>query len=518
MLSAVAQDLDAVAGLDNDLGTGSPWDFLTETAAVPRSPSSPVHQRPASVPVSERYDSYGRLKPAARARLSLLPGLSHENVVAAYKPKPRQNAVPGENKRAMSSRHSLRSPQSPIPSRPGTSTGVRRTGHVSGSRPGSSPTISTLRQPSNPGRNAPSTPSNLTFNDDLPASNLTFNSWNIVDTPAGALPAIPSQNLAGGMHLRISRPPSAASSRGDEFQDVDEPTPRKLYAEEPPSTRPADSALAAEFLLADIPARVEANKGKIVSVDGWCLGERPNEKMRGSQLLAVPRDVEQAANAGSHESPMELAARLTKRLAYEVSQPSNSQQIKDAAPPNTVVLPSGPSCGEQTLNLSNSKLGPRQVCALALALPMHKFVTTVILSKNKIDDVCCEMLTAGLRLHAVTKHLDVSYNALTHKGAKLISNLLKRSQDGPHPFKPVMESLNIERNQVGDRGISILSENLSSHLSTLKHFNIAKCGVGPRPMDCRHVHFLVWMTFGSRRACLRGLANGKHAGLGGDFT
>eukprot|EP00854_Cymbomonas_tetramitiformis_P016722 gene16722-19863_t len=161
---------------------------------------------------------------------------------------------------------------------------------------------------------------------------------------AGALPAIPSQNLAGGMHLRISRPPSAASSRGDEFQDVDEPTPRKLYAEEPPSTRPADSALAAEFLLADIPARVEANKGKIVSVDGW-----------GSQLLAVPRDVEQAANAGSHESPMELAARLTKRLAYEVSQPSNSQQIKDAAPPNTVVLPSGPSCGEQTLNLSNSK-------------------------------------------------------------------------------------------------------------------------------------------------------------------
>eukprot|EP00854_Cymbomonas_tetramitiformis_P016721 gene16721-19862_t len=261
MLSAVAQDLDAVAGLDNDLGTGSPWDFLTETAAVPRSPSSPVHQRPASVPVSERYDSYGRLKPAARARLSLLPGLSHENVVAA-------------------------------------GAGVGGVAH--------------------------------------------WGSWE--------------------------------------------------------------------------------------------------------------------------------------------------------------------------------QLGPRQVCALALALPMHKFVTTVILSKNKIDDVCCEMLTAGLRLHAVTKHLDVSYNALTHKGAKLISNLLKRSQDGPHPFKPVMESLNIERNQVGDRGISILSENLSSHLSTLKHFNIAKCGVGPRPMDCRHVHFLVWMTFGSRRACLRGLANGKHAGLGGDFT
>ncbi|KAK3235886.1 hypothetical protein CYMTET_53941 [Cymbomonas tetramitiformis] len=358
--------------------------------------------RPSTVAGSYHYDDYGRSRPAARTRLSLLPNLDKKEVFAQFKPKkPKSNYGEAPAKRPPKGRYG----RSPIRNRD-----------------------SQIHPRGSPNQFANKVTKEIVDKDaDLVHTIVTQEEFakgcfHLKDFAPGALPAVPSQNLQGGMGS-LSRVGSAAPEKQESFADVEEETPRGLHLILPFSG-PGEDAQYEERLLSDIPARVACEKYKTVSVDGWHLMEKDPVFESTDQLVRVPLTNEQAANAGVHETPSELGQRLVKRLNYDLQKKQRPHTPKRHLP-GVPKLSKAVGSGETVLNLSDSKMGPRQVCALAFTLPQQTAISTLILSKNTIDDGCCELLVAALRIEPNISQLDLSHNKIGVKGAALLSALFK---------------------------------------------------------------------------------------------
>lgn len=408
--------------------------------------------RPSTVAGNYHYDDYGRSRPAARTRLSLLPNLDKKEVFAQFKPKkPKSNYGEAPAKRPPKGRY-------------GRSPNCNRDNQV---YPRGSPSHLAYRvNKESVDKDADLVHAIVTQEE------FTKGCFHLKDFAPGALPAVPSQNLQGGMGS-LSRVGSAAPEKQESFADVDEETPRGLHLLLPPSG-PGDDAQYEERLLADIPARVACEKYKTVSVSGWHLMEKDPVFESPEQLVRVPLTNEQAANAGVHETPSELGQRLVKRLTYDVQKKQRPHTPKRHLP-GVPKLSKAVGSGETVLNLSDSKMGPRQVCALAFTLPQQTAISTLILSKNTIDDGCCELLVAALRIEPNISQLDLSHNKIGFKGAALLSALFKKIPEGKTRFTPVITNLNVRGNPLGNSGVSRLITEFRSTTCTLRNLDIAEC-------------------------------------------
>eukprot|EP00854_Cymbomonas_tetramitiformis_P001185 gene1185-1753_t len=426
--------------------------------------------RPSTVAGSYHYDDYGRSRPAARTRLSLLPNLDKKEVFAQFKPKkPKSNYGEAPAKRPPKGRYG----RSPIRNRD-----------------------SQIHPRGSPNQFANKVTKEIVDKDaDLVHTIVTQEEFakgcfHLKDFAPGALPAVPSQNLQGGMGS-LSRVGSAAPEKQESFADVEEETPRGLHLILPFSG-PGEDAQYEERLLSDIPARVACEKYKTVSVDGWHLMEKDPVFESTDQLVRVPLTNEQAANAGVHETPSELGQRLVKRLNYDLQKKQRPHTPKRHLP-GVPKLSKAVGSGETVLNLSDSKMGPRQVCALAFTLPQQTAISTLILSKNTIDDGCCELLVAALRIEPNISQLDLSHNKIGVKGAALLSALFKvdpppsllstclplttlqKIPEGKTRFTPVITMLNVRGNPLGNSGVSRLITEFRSTSCPLRNLDVAEC-------------------------------------------
>lgn len=98
--------------------------------------------------------------------------------------------------------------------------------------------------------------------------------------------------------------------------------------------------------------------------------------------------------------------------------------------------------------------------ALAKIFDETKYLTTVILSGNLIDDDLLRMLMTGLIKNDTITHLDVSHNKITNHGARLLSKLMGENS--------VLTTLNLADNQVHAEGGRYLARGLRENDSLLQ--------------------------------------------------
>ncbi|KAK3288809.1 hypothetical protein CYMTET_3730 [Cymbomonas tetramitiformis] len=299
--------------------------------------------------------------------------------------------------------------------------------------------------------------------------------------PAGSLSSFRSMPLSRSMgDLSPLETKAVFAEREEGSSDEEDAIPRGLHRQATPPTGLGNDASAEGHLVQGIPARVALQKFKNLSLKGWLLGETPVDWQSPAQEVAVPKSDEQAANAGALECPSALGLRLTKRLTYDKQKAQRPPTAKRHLP-GVPRLSTAVGSGESVLNLSDSKLGPRELFALAFTLPTHNSISTLLLSKNTIDDGCCELLVASLKFKPVITELDLSHNRIRSNGAAMLAGLFQiGGKENPNHFSPNMSHLSLRGNDIGNAGAISLVNEFFKRSCPLKNLDLASCGISDK--------------------------------------
>lgn len=113
--------------------------------------------------------------------------------------------------------------------------------------------------------------------------------------------------------------------------------------------------------------------------------------------------------------------------------------------------------GATIVDLSDRGLGAEHVRVIAEALKGNKSVTKLILRKNPIGDMGCEMLADALRFNMGLKEIDLSYTDSSGNGVRALCKKLKESKW----LKARVRKLNVVGNRHGSRGPTAIYRTLS---------------------------------------------------------